>query len=237
MTDTVMTQADYDRLAGFLGAFPSPDAMNLEELDGYLSALACSPEEVLPEEYFPQLWGAAGDDDELFPDLEVLREFVDLVNRHFAAVMDRLDADEDFVPLLLENDVGAITGNDWAQGFVRAMDLCADDWGDLFEDEQMAGFLVPIVALAYEHDPDPEVRPFDEPVDEEQRELLLAGLGVAVPLIYEYFAPLRDGTAYREDDEDPEPAPYRREAPKVGRNEPCPCGSGKKYKRCCGANA
>jgi preprotein translocase subunit SecA len=29
--------------------------------------------------------------------------------------------------------------------------------------------------------------------------------------------------------------PYRRETPKVGRNEPCPCGSGKKYKKCCGA--
>ena len=28
---------------------------------------------------------------------------------------------------------------------------------------------------------------------------------------------------------------YRREAPKVGRNDPCPCGSGKKYKKCCGA--
>ena len=27
---------------------------------------------------------------------------------------------------------------------------------------------------------------------------------------------------------------YRREAPKVGRNDPCPCGSGKKYKKCCG---
>ena len=26
-------------------------------------------------------------------------------------------------------------------------------------------------------------------------------------------------------------------APKVGRNDPCPCGSGKKYKKCCGANA
>ncbi|MGO9124867.1 MAG: SEC-C metal-binding domain-containing protein [Terriglobales bacterium] len=26
----------------------------------------------------------------------------------------------------------------------------------------------------------------------------------------------------------------RHNAPKVGRNEPCPCGSGKKYKRCCG---
>ena len=29
-------------------------------------------------------------------------------------------------------------------------------------------------------------------------------------------------------------APYRREVPKVGRNDPCPCGSGKKYKKCCG---
>ena len=28
--------------------------------------------------------------------------------------------------------------------------------------------------------------------------------------------------------------PVTREEPKVGRNDPCPCGSGKKYKRCCG---
>ena len=30
---------------------------------------------------------------------------------------------------------------------------------------------------------------------------------------------------------------FRREAPKVGRNDPCPCGSGKKYKKCCGKAA
>ena len=35
--------------------------------------------------------------------------------------------------------------------------------------------------------------------------------------------------------EDPKKAPTRRDAPKVGRNDPCPCGSGKKYKKCCGA--
>lgn len=29
---------------------------------------------------------------------------------------------------------------------------------------------------------------------------------------------------------------YRREKPKIGRNDPCPCGSGKKYKKCCGSN-
>ena len=32
------------------------------------------------------------------------------------------------------------------------------------------------------------------------------------------------------------PQPYVREMPKIGRNDPCPCGSGKKYKRCCGKN-
>jgi uncharacterized protein YecA (UPF0149 family) len=31
------------------------------------------------------------------------------------------------------------------------------------------------------------------------------------------------------------PVPVRRDQPKVGRNDLCPCGSGKKYKKCCGA--
>ena len=35
-------------------------------------------------------------------------------------------------------------------------------------------------------------------------------------------------------DRAPAVVPYVREGPKVGRNEPCPCGSGKKYKKCCG---
>jgi len=33
------------------------------------------------------------------------------------------------------------------------------------------------------------------------------------------------------------PATVKRDQPKVGRNDPCPCGSGKKYKKCCGQNA
>ena len=33
----------------------------------------------------------------------------------------------------------------------------------------------------------------------------------------------------------PKAEPVRRESPKVGRNDPCPCGSGKKYKKCHGA--
>jgi len=30
------------------------------------------------------------------------------------------------------------------------------------------------------------------------------------------------------------PVQFKRDAPKTGRNEPCPCGSGRKYKKCCG---
>ena len=36
-------------------------------------------------------------------------------------------------------------------------------------------------------------------------------------------------------DETPAQQPYTRQFPKVGRNDPCPCGSGKKYKYCHGA--
>ena len=37
-----------------------------------------------------------------------------------------------------------------------------------------------------------------------------------------------------EAEEPVQPQTFTREQPKVGRNEPCPCGSGKKYKQCCG---
>ena len=38
-------------------------------------------------------------------------------------------------------------------------------------------------------------------------------------------------------DDGERPATVRRKGKKIGRNAPCPCGSGKKYKRCCGASA
>ena len=45
-----------------------------------------------------------------------------------------------------------------------------------------------------------------------------------------------DRWLYR-DAEAPEIEPTRRKQPKIGRNDPCPCGSGKKYKKCCGKAA
>lgn len=44
-----------------------------------------------------------------------------------------------------------------------------------------------------------------------------------------------DNNWYYEDGQLVGTGPLKRETPKIGRNEPCPCGSGKKFKRCCGA--
>ncbi len=81
-------------------------------------------------------------------------------------------------------------------------------------------------------------RPPEEvmPAPKEQPVTLGRGAEPAVPL---------DDAALESDDFEAEEAeeeeahhePMRREGEKVGRNDPCPCGSGKKYKKCCGANA
>lgn len=58
--------------------------------------------------------------------------------------------------------------------------------------------------------------------------------------VHEEYSALQAGP---EQKETPQPMPdtrpsreatYRRETPKIGRNDPCPCGSGLKHKRCCG---
>jgi SEC-C motif-containing protein len=46
-----------------------------------------------------------------------------------------------------------------------------------------------------------------------------------------------DGVWYFRDGKPVGAPQVRRTAPKIGRNDPCPCGSGKKYKKCCGAGS
>ena len=51
------------------------------------------------------------------------------------------------------------------------------------------------------------------------------------------FARSKSGDWIFQDGQIVGPEPIRRETPKIGRNDPCPCGSGKKYKKCCGKTA
>ena len=143
------------------------------------------------------------------------------------SVVKKLNAEEVFLPFLFEDSDGNAKGNDWAKGFVRGMQLHQEDWAKLSDDEENGGSLVPILALAHENDPDPKLRPYKEPVNEERREQLIMGLAAGAMNIYKYFEPHRRMPISTGNT-------FRRDTPKVGRNEPCPCGSGRKYKRCCG---
>jgi uncharacterized protein len=108
---------------------------------------------------------------------------------------------------------------------------CAEQTGAvLLDDEKQGGCLVPIFALAHENDPDPEMRPYKRAISAEEREKLIVGAAAGVIGIYRYFEVQRVVEKQPPD----HTTTFRRTVPKIGRNDPCPCGSGKKFKQCCG---
>jgi uncharacterized protein len=231
MGERPLTDADYDRLADALNRFHGEGAMNLEQLDGFFAALICGPDPVHPSEYLPEIWG--GDDmadEEAFASQQQLKDFLDLVLRHWNAIADTVQSGDVHLPLLLEDEHGITHANDWAQGFLRGMGLRRADWSELLKDEDNGGWIIPIFALAYEHDPDPIMRPYQEPMSAERREDLIVRAAAGITAIYRYFEPRRRRLA----DLRSERPTHRRTGRKIGRNDPCSCGSGKKYKHCCG---
>jgi uncharacterized protein len=218
-------------MAMILSRFHNSRAMNVEMLDGFFAALICGPDTVLPSEYLPEIWGGGEmADEEAWDSREQLREFMDLLMQHWNTISRTLQAGDIYLPILLEDDQGVAHGNDWANGFMRGMSLRHHDWIELVNSERHGGSVVPIFALAYEHHVDPAMRPYKEPMDQQRREKLITGMAAGLFNIYRYFAPHRRAAARGA----LASATYRRTTEKVGRNDPCPCGSGKKFKRCCG---
>lgn len=205
--------------------------MNLEEVDGYFAALICCPDIVLPNEYLPEICG----ENYSFADMTQAKRIMELLMRHWNTIASELQrtlkSNGVYFPVLLEADDGVAYGNDWAKGFFRGLDMRPAAWQELLDDEDhLGGSLFPIMVLAHEHDPDPEMRP--KPIPPERREAILQAMIVGLPMIYRYFDPHRRASAQTHHDDTPS---FRRGGPKVGRNDPCPCGSGKKFKQCCGA--
>ena len=100
-----------------------------------------------------------------------------------------------------------------------------DGWAELIADEEHSGCMVPVLMLYHEHDPDPEMRP--APIGAEPRETVIAHMAAGLIRAYRYFRERgRCDLGTR--------AAEPRVKGKIGRNDPCPCGSRKKYKRCCG---
>jgi uncharacterized protein len=181
----------------------------------------------MPSEYYSEVFGGEMSDTCDFRSLDEANEILGLMMRQWNGIAGTLFNGEVYGPLLLEDEDGVALGIDWARGFMRGMGMRHDGWAQLVNDEEQGGCLIPMMMLYHEHDEDPEMRP--KPISPEKREEVIVHMAAGLVSAYRYFREHRQapmGTTFT-----PEP---RRNAPKVGRNEPCPCGSGKKYKRCCG---
>jgi uncharacterized protein len=244
-----MTEADFDELGALLAAGWAPETtMDLEQLDGFLAGVICAPRVVLPSAYMPAVFG---DEMPEFPDTQTAQRFFDLLMRRhneiaqaLNAPVERLDDPRAYDPLLIDWDqnVDAVRqlaesgeiprlplyGELWARGFLQAVDLTRDDWneaqaadeeGARLVDESLAAFL----ALVPEED---EGAAAEASASDEDRDGLVADALVAAYDLRDYWRELQfEQVRVKE--------PIRRE-PKIGRNDPCPCGSGRKFKQCHG---
>ena len=225
--DQSLTEAEYDRLDELLDLGLGKGAMNLEEMDGFFAALICGPVTVSPSTYLDEIWG---DNGAPFNTMAELEEFLKLAMRHWNWIARTLASpDLVFTPALWTAEGEELPrGNCWAQGFLRGIDLSRDAWQEIFEDEDRFAMLLAVLALAHENDPDVEMRTWKTPPDDEIRTNVIVGLSASTQHLYDYFLPRRTHVPpVRE-------AGSRTARPKIGRNDPCYCGSGKKYKRCCG---
>ena len=223
-----LTNAALDRLGQFLKSCKGGGAMNVEELDGFFAALIAGPETVMPSEYYPEVFGGEMSETCEFANLKEANKILGLMMRHWNAIAGTLFKDEIYAPVMLLDENGVANGNDWAHGFIRGTMMRRDGWAELVGDEQH-GCMVPIFMLHYEHDQDPAMRP--QPISPEQREDVIGHMTAALLIAYRYFRGRRQAGMSARTSE------TRRTARKVGRNDPCACGSGKKYKKCCGGAA
>jgi uncharacterized protein len=171
----------------------------------------------------PIIWGG----DEFAPEWKNEQEFTQfngVIIQHYNTVIQNLQ-DDDYEPLFLlplpKNDSHSDSllsiVDEWCEGFLRGLGL----WGELSPQDmkQLESCLYPIRYFCSDEG-------FDalESMPEAEILRLQESIGPKVETLYRhFFKPVKTpGTT------------FVHITPKVGRNAPCPCGSGKKYKKCCG---
>lgn len=220
--------------SSFLASQEAPKtAMSPLELDGYLTGIIVTPQAapILPSRWIARLWG---DDDPVFEDAAQINTVLGAVMIHYNTLirdidrsLQRLEADHsvDYRPLFLSGDQkpthDAVRA--WVRGFWKAMELAPETWSRLAEDERTKVVLAPFAGFFDLG----RVAPREVPADIDDR------LDEDAALIPRMILVLRKLARIREAATSPTPFPRRT---KVGRNDPCPCGSGRKYKRCCGTS-
>lgn len=244
-----LTDADWEALDNILASPPiNGNVLSLEAIDGLIAAAVCGPSGVSTMEIIELMF-----EDRSVPEFEnreAFEKLLSLVMRRWNEYAQMLKLpgdqlkDEDWVQPFLYNadpkDVaeakawkvpakitgetirpGDWDGRSWASGFMLCVEAFHAEWfalGDV--DPECMSLLGPALMTELGFNPENPRAKFDP------EKCLADALGL-LPT----FAAL-----YRELDAAGSRVPVTRAEPKVGRNDPCPCESGKKFKKCCGAS-
>lgn len=194
------------------------DTMRLDEVQGFLAALASGPDALDIGFRLPEILGA--------PKLYSAEE-----QEEIKALAQQLEQDlrENFqagrVPelILYPDEEGRPDYLTWCNAYLYALDVCESDWFALVDDEDFEDLLLPVMVLSgiYDEDENGQVLMHVSAAERRRMEEELPQTVLAVARYWQVWQ-RRPGTV-------------RRDAPKIGRNDACPCGSGRKFKHCCGS--
>lgn len=192
---------------------------SLSELDGYFTAVACSPQIIHPSTVMPELWGGP-DSIPVFDSHKESEKVVKSLFDHYNLLLDQLDS-KTWQPIFkhYKNDKTVVSPLDWCYGFLRGYGL----WGDVPNNisDTIVGNLAPILYCTRS-----ESFPYNARIHIQQVKTFYQAIEQGVKNIYQLTEQHKaiEGNGLT----------YMRDTPKLGRNDPCSCGSGKKYKKCCG---
>ncbi len=189
--------------------------LDVSELDGFFAALNCSPKNIPPSMWLPAIWGGS---EPKWPNKTSYEEFTHLSFTHYHHVMESLQENE-YHGIFLERDQDdqvIVIVDEWCSGFLRGLDI----WPEISNDDaaQIEKVLPLFQLFATEEGWEKVDKLTPASLQEEQNKI-----SPTVQTLFEYFKKQREQ----------ERTPIRRETAKINRNAPCPCGSGKKYKKCC----
>jgi uncharacterized protein len=205
------------------------ETMLLEELDGFIAGLLVCPELIKPGDWLPIVWNRdSADQQPVFEDLDHVNRVLGLVMEHYNDVARTLMENPDrYSPLFaIDNGNDEMLWEFWIEGYEKAVALSPAAWkaflkADVDTVAAMNGMLM-LAAIARG----------DEEVKDRDAESATVPDRIAnwVIILNEWrlanYQPMQSI--------DPRGASASRK--KVGRNDPCPCGSGKKFKKCRGLN-
>lgn len=222
--DQPLNDKEFQELDKFLLSDRCPDdAMTMDSLHGFLTAIAIGPETILMSEWLPHVWGETKETPKFKNDKEFER-IINLIVRFMNEILITFEvAPKEFEPLFCEREwegKSLIDGEAWAYGFCEGMGLREEAWAPLRE-SNLAPLLRPFYLLGADEIEEEELALVDTPMKSHK---LAIEMESNVPELHRFWLPLRKTGVET----------VKRDDPKVGRNDDCPCGSGKKYKKCCG---